>query len=115
MIARYGRRALAVLVPIVSWVEGGASTRANARGPKTHSVTIRGFQYAPDPVTVAVGDTVVWANADPVPHTATAADKRWDSGGLGQGGSWRYVAQAKGSHAYLCSFHPGMQATLVVR
>ena len=104
-----------MLVPVVSWVAGCATARAAAREPKTHSVTIRGFQYAPDPVTVAVGDTVVWANADPVPHTSTAEDKGWDSGGIGQGGSWRYVAQEKGSHVYICRFHPGMRAMLAVR
>ena len=114
MITPHGLWALAMLVPVLSSVAGCVSARANAREPKTHAVTIRGFQYAPDPVTVAVGDTVVWANADPVPHTATAEDKGWDSGGIAQEGSWRYVAEEKGSHAYICSFHPGMRATLVV-
>ena len=65
-------------------------------------------------LTVARGDTVVWVNKDPFPHTATAAG-RFDSGDIAAGASWRYVATTVGSFDYICSYHPTMQATLNVK
>jgi plastocyanin len=77
-------------------------------------VEIRAFRYAPDTVVAAPGDTVVWTNADVVPHTATAAGG-WDTGEIGAAASGRIVAAKPGTYAYVCAYHPGMQATLVVR
>src|SRR5262249_44786040 len=37
----------------------------------TKNVTIAGFAFSPDPVTVNVGDTVTWTNNDAASHTAT--------------------------------------------
>ena len=85
--------------------EGGAE-------PKTHSIAIRGFQYAPAAVTVAVGDTIAWTNEDVVPHTATAAAGAWDTGSIGARETGRVVVERKGKHAYVCAFHPGMKAEL---
>lgn len=82
--------------------------------PRAHAVAIRGFVYAPDTLVAAPGDTVVWANADVVPHTATAAG-RWDTGQIGAGASGRTVAGAAGTYAYVCAYHPTMRGTLIVR
>ena len=40
---------------------------------------MRDFGFTPAEVDVAEGDTIVWSNADFVPHTATARDAAWDS------------------------------------
>ena len=95
----------------------GASAAASR--PKVRTVAIRAFQYQPATVTVQVGDTLAWTNDDLVPHTATATKgttgKRFDSGSIDAKAGWRYVAKQKGSYAYVCSFHPTMKGTLVVR
>lgn len=83
-------------------------------GPRVHTVEIRGFQFAPARVTVRRGDTVVWANHDIVPHTATARGQ-WDSGAIAANGTWRWTAERAGSFEYDCAFHRGMKATVVVR
>ena len=88
---------------------GGGGARA-----ATHAVEIRAFRYAPDTVIAAPGDTVVWTNADVVPHTATAAGE-WDTGEIRPAASGRMVAAKAGTYPYVCAYHPGMQATLVVR
>ena len=82
--------------------------------PATHVVEIRAFRYAPDTVVAAPGDTVVWTNADVVPHTATAAG-RWDTGEIRAAASGRMVADKAGTYAYVCAYHPTMRGTLVVR
>jgi plastocyanin len=85
------------------------------REARTHTVAIRGFQYAPESITVELGDTVVWRNQDIVPHTATAKAKGLDTGSIGANTSGQYVAKAKGTYTYDCTFHPTMKGTLVVR
>lgn len=78
-----------------------------------HVVIIEGMQFTPSALSVRRGDSVVWVNRDPVPHTATAAPT-FDSKSIGPGVSWTYVAGQRGRFAYLCTFHPTMKATLDV-
>ena len=81
---------------------------------KDHRVSIEAMKYAPESLAVAVGDTVTWANRDPVPHTVSAG-KAVESGTIEGDREWKYVARQKGRVDYICRFHPGMRATLVVK
>ena len=85
-----------------------------AAAAATHTVTIEGMKFVPETLTVKRGDRIVWNNKDVVPHTATAAGA-FDSRSIGSGRSWSFVAGRPGRHAYVCTFHPGMKATLVVQ
>jgi plastocyanin len=77
----------------------------------THRVEMRGFQFVPAELVVAPGDTVLWVNADPVPHTATSADGAWDTGAVAAGDSARVVVPNVGP--YVCTFHPSMTGALL--
>jgi plastocyanin len=79
---------------------------------ETHIVEISGLEFTPAVLDVAVGDTVTWVNRDVVPHTATAADGSFDSGGLDQGDAWSLVIERAGAIAYLCTFHPQMRGEI---
>jgi plastocyanin len=92
----------------------GATVACSRPAPRTHTVTIRNFGFAPVALTVAPGDTVVWSNVDFVPHTATATDSGWDSKSIDANASWRFVARTAGRHEYYCAFHPTMKATITV-
>jgi plastocyanin len=81
---------------------------------KLHQVTIEGMKFVPESLEVAPGDTVTWSNKDFVPHTVSAG-KSIESGTIEGSGSWKYVAKQKGRFDYVCRFHPGMRATLVVK
>ena len=85
------------------------------RRPERHLVVIHGFRFDPPALTVAVGDTVEWANRDIVPHTSTAAGDEWSSGEIPVQRSWRWIAARAGEVRYGCSYHPTMKATLTVR
>ena len=100
-------RAAAVLLALAAAGCAGAE-----RAPRAHAVEIAAFVYRPAELAVAPGDTVVFTNRDPVPHTATAADGSWDSGSLAKDASWRLVVPENGIGAYRCAFHPNMAATL---
>jgi len=104
------RRAAAMALAAVLAAAGCSDPPA-----RVHAVAMRGFQYVPATLNVAVGDTVAWTNEDVVPHTATAADRAWDTGSLEAKGSGRVVIARAGTHRYGCAFHPGMKAEVVAR
>ena len=81
--------------------------------PVVHTVAIDGVRFEPEALTVKRGDTVVWVNKDPFPHTVTAAGA-FDSHSIAAGASWRYVARKAGEYAYTCTLHPNMKGTLKV-
>lgn len=84
--------------------------------PRTHTVEIRGMEFHPAVLSVAVGDTIVWINHDIVPHTATATEKpKWDTGQLVQGQMGRYIARDPGMARYGCTLHPTMHGKLIIR
>jgi len=112
---RPGRRAAAVGLAVVGVGLAGAGTACAVRRPRVHAVAMRNFGFDPAVVTVAVGDTIVWTNADFVPHTSTARDSTWDSKTIPADSAWRFVARAPGRHVYYCVFHPNMQGTVEVR
>jgi plastocyanin len=66
-------------------------------------------------LTVNLGDTIEWKNADIVPHTVTAVNKTFNSGSIAPGASWKYVAKKAGTYLYTCSPHPNMKAKLTVQ
>lgn len=114
MIARR-RRWRAAAATIVGGTIVAVGPACTVRRPASHVVKMQNFGFAPAAVTVAVGDTVVWTNADFVPHTATARDSAWDSKSIAADSAWRLVARAPGTHAYFCVYHPNMQGTVEVR
>jgi plastocyanin len=91
----------------------GAS--ANKTPPATHTVTIEAVSYTPDVLAVNVGDSIVWINKDPFPHTATSQDGGFDSKAMAAGGSWTYRAERQGDFTYTCTFHPTMKGTVRVK
>jgi plastocyanin len=92
----------------------GLAPAARAAG-KVHVITIQAMQFAPASLDVNVGDTVVWKNTDPFPHTATAEGKGFDSRAIAPGKSWKFVVRKRGTFAYLCTLHTTMRGALTVR
>ncbi|HJU24397.1 MAG TPA: cupredoxin family copper-binding protein [Casimicrobiaceae bacterium] len=87
---------------------------SEAAGATDHTVHIDGFAFKPSTLTVKQGDTVVWHNTDPVPHTVTSKSGGFDSGSIDAGATYRLVAKKKGRFDYICTFHPIMKGELVV-
>jgi len=91
----------------------GTAADTSAGKPATHRVVIDGLKYEPETLTVKRGDTIVWVNKDPFPHTVTAAGK-FDSHDIAADRSWKYVARVAGEYRYLCTLHPTMKGVLRV-
>lgn len=86
-----------------------------AQGTRTYTVTMDANRYEPDVLTVKVGDTVIWINHDLVDHTATSSAAGFDSGTINPGKSWKYTPKKAGEFPYICTLHPTMKATLIVK
>jgi plastocyanin len=82
---------------------------------KVQAVTIKGFAFAPQAITVAPGTTVTWTNADEDPHTVTASDKSFHSAALDSGGHFSMTFTKQGEFAYFCSLHPHMTGKVIVK
>jgi len=86
-------------------------------GPGTNEVWIQGMAFTPSTITVAAGTTIKWTNKDGVAHTVTSDtgdSEAFDSGSMGDGATFSHTFNTAGSYPYHCTFHLGMQATVVV-
>ncbi len=88
--------------------------------PVTVDVSIGDFFFAPQSVTVRVGDTVRWTNNGAAPHTTTsgttpAPDGKWASGILSSGQSFSFTFTQAGTSPYFCAVHPFMTGTVTVQ
>jgi plastocyanin len=91
----------------------GPGTAAPAATPTTHTVVMESVSFQPQVLTIRLGDSVVWLNKDPFPHTATSG--AFDSKVIAAEGSWRHTPKASGELPYVCLLHPTMKATLLVQ
>jgi len=84
-------------------------------GSADQAVTIAAFAFAPAELSVPVGTTLTWANAqDGVLHTTTSTDGVWDSGPLSTGGTFPVTFDQTGDFAYICEIHPSMHGIVHV-
>ena len=109
----YRHRCGAVL--LVAFALLGPGQALYAKEPRVHTVLIEGMQFVPQTVEARVGDTIVWKNNDPFPHTATAGNRSFDSKNIAENRSWTFKVRRKGAFPYVCTLHPTMMGSLVVK
>ena len=78
-------------------------------------ITISGFKFDPDTVTVTIGTTVTWTNQDTTAHTVVANDGSWKSDSLVKGATFSFTFDKAGTYTYICSIHPTMKGTVIVK
>jgi len=67
--------ALPVLIAMVLLAAASSSVAANAQpSAATAGVKIDNFVFGPQTITVPVGTTVTWTNADDIPHTSVSTE-----------------------------------------
>jgi len=86
--------------------------------PATSTISIVGSvgpgAFNPNPITIASGDSVVWANNDGTIHHIVLDDGSYDSGNLTPGSSSPATAALTATGAYHCIIHPSMTGTITV-
>ncbi|MCW2991801.1 MAG: Amicyanin-alpha [Solirubrobacterales bacterium] len=89
---------------------GTAPASTPAASAKT--VTIADFKFGA-PLTVAKGTTVTWTNSDSAPHNVVGDG--FKTADLTKGKSDTVTFAKAGTFDYVCTFHPFMKGTVVVR
>lgn len=90
-------------------VKASAAERSSDPG-----VTIADFLFSPGTITIHVGDTIVWSNNGPSPHTATANNGSFDTGVLSKSKSASVTFHTPGTFDYHCTIHPFMHGAVIV-
>ena len=90
-----------------------AAAGCSSDATEGEEVAISDFQFQPSELAVAVGTTVAWTNTDSAAHTVTFEGGP-DCGSLDEGQSIALEFATAGTFAYVCTFHPNMQATVIV-
>ena len=93
------------------------STPAASSSSSSGGVTVKMANIAFDPkdVTVKVGQKVTWTNDDSTDHNVTAnSGADFKSKDFGKGATFSFTPTKAGTIKYVCTIHPGMDATLTV-
>ncbi len=100
------------VTPLAAW--GCLSASAAEHGaPRTHEVVMKSVAFAPAELVVAVGDTVLWRNADIVRHNAVRPNV-FDSDELSPGSRYAWIPADTGSFTYRCTIHQRMRGKVTV-
>jgi plastocyanin len=99
-----------------SETSGGGGGGGSGGGASSASVEMKGIAFNPGSVTVDKGGTVTWTNEDNVGHDVTSKDfKSGDPGGIANGDTFKHTFDTAGTFDYVCTVHPGMKGTVVVK
>ena len=82
---------------------------------KDVTVTISNFAFAPEAITIAVGDTVTFVNGDDTIHSVVADDGSFHSDGLDTDDKFAMTFTKPGKIAYHCGLHPFMKGEIIVQ
>jgi plastocyanin len=78
-------------------------------------IAIQNFMFSPTATTISAGTTVRWKNLDGEPHTVRSIDATFKSDALDQNDSFAFKFDKPGTYRYVCSIHPQMVGTIVVK
>ena len=110
---RAGAAALSAVVVLLSGCDTGTTTGTNGQPfEMSAQVSVQGFAFRQDNVSVAVGGEVTWTNEDAPPHPLRFEDGRTFS--LAGGDSVTVSFDEPGVFAYRCAVHQGMRGTVTV-
>ena len=94
---------------------GGTNVNGTPVSIVSRAASLTNTAYAPNPITIAAGDTVSWTNNDTEAHTSIGDDGSWNSGTIAPGATFNRTFTSAGTFTYHCSIHPNMIGTVTVR
>jgi len=100
---------------LLAFVNFGATASDRSSDADATTVYIKDFMFAPVTLTVPVGTTVTWQNLDEEPHTVRSVDGQVKTGALDQNEHYSFTFDRPGTYKYVCSIHPSMVGTVVVK
>jgi plastocyanin len=92
------------------------SVKANNQPSAANAaVKIDNFVFGPQTITIPVGATVTWTNADDIPHTSVSTEGVFKSKVLDTDEKFSYTFTKAGTYPYYCTIHPKMTGKVVVQ
>jgi plastocyanin len=108
--------AVPVMIAMLLLFAASPSVKANDQLPAANAaVKIDNFVFSPQTITVPVGASVTWTNADDIPHTAVSTDGVFKSKVIDTDEKFSYTFTKAGIYTYFCSIHPKMTGKVVVQ
>lgn len=99
-----------------SYLAGGTNSGGTpAATPGANEVWMKNTAFNPVTKTVAAGTTITWTNKDATDHDVTSNTGLFTSASLGQGGTFSFTFSTAGTYNYHCTFHAGMNGTIIVQ
>ena len=91
----------------------GVAVVQAAASPAT--VQIDNFAFAPATLTITAGTTVTWKNDDDSPHRIGDKNGTFKSAALDTDDTFSHTFTVPGEYAYICTIHPYMAGTIIVK
>jgi plastocyanin len=110
-------RSIPLMVVLALFLGAGVPAAGGSPGrerDRARTVDVHEFAFHPHTLTVDRGSTVVFANNDPIAHTATSAGN-FATGHIHPGHSVAVRFSHAGVFTYHCSIHHFMHGKIVVR
>ena len=79
------------------------------------TVDIDNFAFTPAALTVTAGTTVTWKNEDDSPHRIGDKNGTFKSAALDTDDTFSHTFTVPGEYAYICTIHPYMAGTIIVK
>ena len=83
--------------------------------PGANEVWMQNTAFNPSTKTVAVGTTITWTNKDATSHDVKSATGVFSSSTMAMNATFSYTFAAAGTYNYSCTFHQGMNGTIIVQ
>jgi amicyanin len=95
----------------------GDSPTAEPTTQPAATVTIDNFEFSPQEITIAAGQTVTWVNHDDVPHTVVSQPpvRLLRSHPLDTDETYSYTFSQAGTYDYYCTIHTHMTGRVIVK
>jgi amicyanin len=77
------------------------------------NISIKGFAFSPPEITINQGDTVTWTNEDMVMHNVVGGILHSED--LANGQSFSFTFTETGTYDYICTHHPSMKGSIIVK
>ncbi|MFH1510525.1 MAG: cupredoxin domain-containing protein, partial [Candidatus Woesearchaeota archaeon] len=78
------------------------------------TIQIENLRFLPDSITVTPGSEITWVNRDSTEHTVTFESISYDER-IAAGSQAAIMFETAGTYEYICSLHPSMRGTVIVK
>ena len=105
--------------PKASPAPASSADASPAPAASSNAVSIKGFAFTPDALTVPVGTTLTWRNDEDSLHTVTSGTPEaptglFDSGEIDTGIEFPFTFAEQGSFPFFCARHDFMKGVVTV-